>query len=276
MVKRCRMLLMLILACMLAGCASVHIGKPGIRIAGSDTMLPLNRVLAASYMRQRPGLSIICEGGGTSAGMQALLEGKADICAASRPIAPEEVSALAGRYHSIGMAHFVCKDALEIYLHPQNPVESLQTAQVKAIFSGKIRNWRQVGGADRPIHVYIRSVSSGTRRYFAEHLLQDVTYCKEAIEVDTNSEMARLVTNDPAAIGYGGNAYRTGVKICKLDGIAPTRDRAIESAYPLSRYLYFYTVEATHGRIKEFIDWVISPDVQMLIQVSGYYPIWRH
>ena len=238
-------------------------------------MLPLNRVLASAYVRQNPGISIICTGSGTSRGMQLLLQGKIDICAASRPTTPEEVRALAERYHSIGMAHFVCKDALEIFLHPENPVGSLLTAQVRAIFSGKITNWRQVGGEDRPIHVYIRSPQSGTRRYFAEHLLQDVAYCSDAIEVETNADMARRIMNDLAGIGYGGNAFREGVKICKLDDIAPTQARVCENVYPLSRYLYYYIVDTEQSRVRAFIDWVISPERQSLIEESGYFPIWK-
>jgi len=251
------------------------IHRSEIHLAGSDTMLPLNRVLAAAFMRQRPGLSIACAGGGTSTGMKLLIDGKIDLCAASRPIAPEEVRALAQRYHSIGMAHFVCKDALEVYLHPQNPIESLQTAQVKAIFAGQIKNWRQVGGHDQPIHVFIRSTRSGTRRYFAEHLLQDVAYSPDAIEVESNAEMARRVADDQMAIGYGGNAYRAGVKPIRLDGIAPGSAAVIENVYPLSRYLYYYTIEPPRGLVKAFIDWVISPDAQKLIEDSGYFSIWR-
>jgi phosphate transport system substrate-binding protein len=264
-----------LLAALIAGCAVLQSRKSVIRMAGSDTMLPLNRSLAAAFEQENPDWFIVCRGGETGAGMQALLAGKVDICAASRPIAPEEVRALAARYHSIGMAHFVCKDALEIYLHPQNRIASLQTGQLRAIFSGAIANWRQVGGEDRPIHLYIRSARSGTRRYFAEHLLRDIAYSPEAIEVDTNTEMARRIALDPGGIGYGGNAFREGVKVCNVDGIAPVPDRVRDGTYPLSRYLYYYTIAAPQGQVKEFIDWVISPDVQSLIEEAGYYPIWQ-
>ena len=207
--------------------------------------------------------------------MQALLEGRAHICAASRPIAHEEVRALAERYHSIGMAHFVCKDALEIYLHPQNPVKSLQITQLRAMFSGAITNWRQVGGEDRLVHLYIRSVRSGTRRYFAEHILRDSAYSSAAREVETNTEMARRIADDPGGIGYGGNAFREGVKVCSVEGIAPVPDRVRDGTYPLSRYLYYYTIAAPQGGVRAFIDWVISPEVQPLIEEAGYYPIWQ-
>lgn len=265
----------LLLAGLLAGCAATHARKSMIRIAGSDTMLPLNRSLAAAFAEENPGLVVDCRGGETGAGMQALLAGKADICAASRPIAPEEVRALAERYSSIGMAHFVCKDALEIFLHPENRIESLPSEQLRAIFSGAITNWRQAGGENRPIHLYIRSPRSGTRRYFAEHLLRDLAYSPEAIEVDTNLEMAQRIASDPGGIGYGGNAFREGVKVCRVDGVAPVLDRVRDGTYPLSRYLYYYTIAAPRGRIKEYIDWVISPGVQSLIEEAGYYPIWQ-
>jgi phosphate transport system substrate-binding protein len=206
--------------------------------------------------------------------MRALLEGKADICAASRPISPEEVRSLAEKYHSIGLAHFICRDAIEIFLHPSNPVMSLQSGQVKAIFSGKITNWRQMGGENHSIQIYIRTESSGTRRYFAEHLLQDVDYSANAIEVETNAAMVEHIANDPSGIGYGGNAFTKGVKVCKLDAIAPVLEKVNENAYPFNRYLYFYTIHQTYGPIKEFIDWVISPDAQPLIEQSGYFPIW--
>jgi len=260
---------------LMVACASVPRREPVIRIAGSDTMLPLNKVLAAAYDGGREKAVVKCQGGGTTRGMEALINGTVDICAASRPITAEEVKALAERYYSIGMAHLVCKDALEIWLHPRNSVQSLQTAQVQAIFSGKINNWRQVGGTDRPIHVYIRKQGSGTHRYFAEHLLQDLAYAAQAIEVASNAEMARSIARDPAAIGYGGHAFRGQLNACRLDGIAPDPEPVGDSAYPLSRYLYFYTVDATYGAVNEFIHWAVSPASQMLIENSGYIPIWR-
>ena len=136
-----------VLSWLIAGCSSFKfVGPTVIRIQGSDTMLLMTRRLAEGFMRDHSGISIYCHGGGTEIGARALANGSAHICMASRPLKPEELQMIADKYGSIGVAILIAKDALSIFVHPDNPAENLTKDQVKEIFTGIIKNWSQLGG----------------------------------------------------------------------------------------------------------------------------------
>jgi phosphate transport system substrate-binding protein len=245
-----------------------------IRIKGSDTMLILTERWAESYMTTHPGISIYAEGGGSATGIQALINGKIDICAASRPLNSDEVKPLAEKYGNIGISFLVAKDALSIYVNPANPVKDITLKQAKEIFSGKIRNWKLVGGNNEEIKVFIRPPTSGTHLYLKEHILEGDEYGANAIPIPTTAAIVDSVFNNPNAIGYGGIAYGSKVIHCQINGIHPSKENVRYDLYPISRYLYFYTIKKPQGEVKRFIDWVIGARGQEIVEEVGYIPLW--
>ncbi len=245
-----------------------------IRIKGSDTMLILTRRWAESYMRTHPGISVYAEGGGTATGIQALTNGETDICAASRPLTFEEIKPLAEKYRNIGISFLVAKDALSIYVHPQNPITDLTTKQIKEIFTGKIRNWNSVGGEDEAIKIFTRPTTSGTYLYFREHALDKLDFVAHSIVVPTTAAIVDSVFSNRNGIGYGGIAYGSKIVHCQINGINPSEENVRYDLYPLSRYLYLYTIEKPRGEVRKFIDWVISSEGQRIVEEVGYVPLW--
>lgn len=270
-----KMLISILIAAMVLNCVyRPAASQKIIRIKGSDTMLILNRRWAEVYMTTHPGISVYAEGGGSATGIQALIQEEIDICAASRPLTAEEVKPLAEKYRNIGISFLVAKDALSVYVNPNNPVKDLTLKQLKEIFTGAIENWHNVAGNDEPIKVLIRPPSSGTHLYFREHILEGEPYSENAVSVPTTAAIVDSVLNNPNAIGYGGIAYGTNVIHCQINGINPSEDNVRYDLYPLSRYLYFDTIKKPRGEVRKFIDWVISPEGQKIVKDVGYIPLW--
>ncbi|MBN2356525.1 phosphate ABC transporter substrate-binding protein [candidate division KSB1 bacterium] len=274
MLKRVSVLL-LVLALCFSQCAIFHRGGAKLRIKGSDTMAVLTQRWAESFMKRYPGISVHAQAGGTQTGIQALAEGDADICAASRTIMAEEMKLLGERYGKIGIEHLVGKDALIVYLHPQNPVKDLTLTQIKDIFTGKISNWQSVGGPNREIRIVSRSPKSGSHLYFREHVLDGEPYAASAETQPTTRSIVQAVSEQVNAIGYGGIAYAASVIPCRVNGIAASEENFRNDTYPIVRYLYLYTIDKPEGYTKTFIDWVLSAEGQQIVEQVGYLPLWR-
>jgi phosphate transport system substrate-binding protein len=245
-----------------------------IRIKGSDTMLILNRRWAEEYMKTHSGISVYVEGGGSAVGIKALINGDINICAASRPLRPEESQFLAQKYNTVGLSFLVAKDALSIYINPSNPVRNLTTGQVKNIFTGKINNWKAVGGDSAEITVLIRSPNSDTYLYLKEHTLNEEEYSRESITKPTTASIVQFIRENPLAIGYGGFAYGKDLVHCPINGVPPTIANIRNDTYPLTRYLYFYTIDTPPKPVQTFIDWVMSRTGQEIVKQVGYIPLW--
>ena len=246
-----------------------------IKIKGSDTMLELTKNLANRYMQKNPGVSIYVDGGGTASGIRALLRNEIDICTASRNLKPEEAKVLADYYESLGVFFLVAKDALSIYINPDNPVQNISTTQLKDIYECKITNWKELGGRNEKIIPVIRNTNSGTHLYFKEHILEGEEYCDDVIVKPTTRSIIEYVTTHKNAIGYGGMGYKGNVLDAKVNGIEPSPINAINDTYPITRYLHFFTSRTPRGAIKLFIDWVLSPEGQSVVKQSGYIPLWE-
>ncbi len=175
----------------------------------------------------------------------------------------------------VGVSILVAKDALSIYVHPDNPVRNLTTDQIRKIFIGDINNWSAVGGDDAPIHVINRMPTSGTFAYFQEHVLQGELYSTAGTALRTTKDVVETIANEKNAIGYGGMAYETDVYHCNINGVEPTRANVNNDSYPLTRYLYLYTTDKPQGKIKDFINWVLSEHGQDIVKWVGYFPIWQ-
>lgn len=254
--------------------ASLRSTSNTLRIKGSDSMLLLVQRLADQYMVQHLGTSISVDGGGSVIGIEALINGTAEICATSRPFSTEEIQRLAQRYHSIGISILCAKDALSIVVHPTNPVSNLSINEIKNIFCGKITNWKTVGGSDLPITLYSREPNSGTFLYFEEHVLLGEAYSDKRLVMPGTHAIINGIIRDSTGIGYSTFAYANNVKRLSVNGVAPTPDNVRNGTYPISRYLYFYTINQPEGEIKKFVDWVVGLEGQTVVKANGYIPLY--
>lgn len=259
------------------GCASAP--EPRTRelvVVGSDTMVELNRRLAEAFMRAHPGDTVRVEGGGSGIGIEALVAGRAEIAACSRPLASAEVAALYERFETLGVRFLVAQDALSVYVNQANPVRDLGLEQLRGIFSGSITDWAEVGGTNGEIVVVVRPPSSGTHRFFRDHVLLGAPYSARALSIPTTRGILSAVHDEPRAIGYGGLAYRRqGVVQISVAGVGPTRDNVRANAYPLARYLSYYTAKPPHNLAQRFIDWSLGPQGQRVVAEVGYIPLWE-
>ena len=238
-------------------------------------MLQLTEKLAEEYMKLNPGLSIYVYGGGTSVGVRALINGEIDICTASRNLKPDETKALADYYGTVGLFYLIAKDALCVYVNPYNPVKNLTIEQLKKIFECKITNWNELGGKNQKIIPVIRNLNSGTHFYFQEHILEGDEYCSEAVIEATTRSVLEYIENNEGAVGYGSIGYKGNVVYAKIEGIEPSDKTAQNDVYPITRYLHFFTSKVPKGAVKDFIDWVLSPDGQRIVEQSGFIPLWE-
>lgn len=266
----------------LAGCARRQGDgeQKTVTVKGSDTMVILGQRFAEVYMNQHPGKSIQVTGGGSGTGIAALINGSTDIAQSSRPMKPSEAQQVKEKFGVDVLETPVALDGLAVYLHQSNPVNELTLAQVKAIYTGKITNWKEVGGKDAPIVLYSRENNSGTYVYFKEHVLENEDYAATAQTLAGTAAVVNAVSKDAQAIGYGGIAYHTGIKDVKLKkddrspAIPPTQENVVSGTYPISRYLYFYTAgKPTNPVAEEFIRWVVSEAGQAVVKEVEYYPL---
>jgi len=254
-------------------------GPISITIKGSDTMLVLVQKWAEAFLQKHPDKAIQVTGGGSGFGIDALITGQADICNASRQITRSEIEMIKLRFSTVGVEIPCARDGIAVYLNEQNPVSELTLQQVGDIFSGRITNWRDVGGLSAPINLYGRENNSGTYDVFKEVVVR-TDYSRNCQELPGNIAIVNAVIRDPNGIGYGGAAFATtGVKDCKLKvsdtatAYAPTPETMQQGLYPVSRYLYMYTRSRPKGDLKMFINWVLSKEGQQIVTQLGYFPL---
>lgn len=260
----------------LYGCSFNVSQKNIVTVSGSDTMFELTSKLAEEYMKGHPGFSVKVEGGGTAAGIKQLIMGEIDICTASRNLKPDEAKQLADYYGSLGLVFLIAKDALSIYLHPNNSVDNLTFDQLKKIFVSDIENWKSVGGIDTIITPVIRNPNSGTYLYFKDHVLDGDEYAENSVVIPTTKEIVKYVEKNVNAIGYGGMGYTGKIKHIRIDGVEPTEANVRNDTYPIIRYLHFFTSKTPGGEAKKFIDWVLSPSGQSVVRKAGFIPLWEN
>ena len=250
-----------------------------ITIKGSDTMVLLGQRWAEQYMAKVPGTAIQVTGGGSGTGISALINGTTDICQASRSMSEAEKNSLRERYKTPGEEIPVARDGLSVYVNAANSVKTLNMEQLRLIFTGKVTNWKEVGGKDAKIILYSRENSSGTYVFFKEHVLKNADYAQRAQSMPGTAAVVNAVSKEKNGIGYGGAAYAKGIKVVpiKKDGssaaITPDLAHVQDGSYPLSRPLFFYTRNQPAGEIKTFIDWVLSKEGQDIVTKVGYFPV---
>jgi len=249
-----------------------------ITVKGSDTMVILAQKWAEIYMKAHPELAIQVTGGGSGTGISALINGSTDICNASRQMKRSEMDKLKDRYASLGVEIPCAKDGITIFLNESNPVKELSLKQLSGIYSGKIKNWREVGGADAGIRLYGRENSSGTYVFFKDNVVK-ADYAASCQTLPGTAAVVNAVAKDPYGIGYGGAAYATGVKHCavkkdeKSTAYVATPETVKTGQYPISRYLYMYLKNRPTGDLKTYIDWILGPEGQSIVASVGYFPV---
>jgi len=246
-----------------------------IRIKGSDTMLGLVEMLSREYMRLHPNVAIYVDGGGSKNGIASLTSKEIDIAMVSRLLTPDEIAMFAAENQSIGISYLIAKDAISIYIHPDNPVKDFTIDRLRKIFTCRINNWKELGGFDHIINLFIRNPNSGTYYYFQQIVLNGESFCSAASSESNTNKLVGKIAKDKYAIGFGGIGFDDGVEHAKVNGVEPTEENIRKDLYPLSRYLYFITLKQPEGAVKNFIDWVLSHYAQSLIKQSRYVPIWN-
>jgi phosphate transport system substrate-binding protein len=260
-------------------------GKNVVQIKGSDTMVNLGQAWAEKYMEVNPQDFISVTGGGSGTGLSALISGTCDIAASSRNIKAKEIE-LAGKKGIKPFEIKVALDGLAVVVNPKNPVSKLTTAQLAGIFTGKITNWKQVGGLDSKIVILSREVNSGTHVYFKEHILRrndpnsTEEFAGSALMLSSSQAIADEVAGNPDAIGYYGMGYisdkQKAISVAKdpnSEFIAPTIDNVISGKYPISRPLLLYTNGQPTGMVKKFVDFVLSKEGQEIVKKTDFVPV---
>jgi phosphate transport system substrate-binding protein len=249
-----------------------------ITIKGSDTMVIIAQRWAEVYMKSHPEVALQVTGGGSGTGISALINGATDICNASRPMKQSEMDQLKERYGSLGIEIRCAKDGITVYLNESNPVKELSVKQLSGIYTGKIKNWKEVGGPDAEIKLYGRENSSGTYVFFQENVVKG-DYATSCQTLPGTAAVVNAVKNDKYGIGYGGAAYSKGIKQCmvkkddKSQAYAPSAETIKNGTYPISRYLYMYLRNRPTGELKNYIDWILGPEGQKLVVEQGYFPV---
>lgn len=247
------------------------------KLKGSDTVLPLAQK-EAEVFGKKTGKSVTVVGGGSGVGIAALLEGTTDIAMSSRAMKFDEKVKFQESGKSL-VTKIIAYDALAVVVNPANPVSKLTRAQLEGIFTGKITNWKQVGGADLKIIPYSRESSSGTYEFFKEHVLMNKNYVNSILSMPATGAIIQSVSQTKGAIGYVGLAYITkGIKTIHVsfDGkkyIEPSEETAKNKTYPVIRPLYFYMDKKAEAKSKPLVDFIMSAEGQRIVAQVGYVPV---
>lgn len=257
----------------------INAQKVACKIKGSDTCLPLSQKFAESFINKNKGSNISVVGGGSGVGIAALLSGTTDIAQASRKMKMSEKMKLQDAGHKV-VETIIAYDALAVVVNPTNKVSQLTREQLSDIFTGKITNWKEVGGDDMKIIVYSRETSSGTYEFFKESVMKKKNYTKTALLMPATGAVVQSVSQTKGAIGYIGLAYvEKDVKALKVsyDGgkafVAPNVENAKNKSYPVTRPLFYYYTGSTTAKIKPLIDYILSAEGQAIVLKEGYVPV---
>lgn len=251
---------------------------------GSDTLVNLALAWAEAYMHLHPEVRISVTGGGSGTGIAAMINGTVDIANASREMKPEELAA-AKANGITPVEHVVARDAIAVVVHPDNPVDKLTLQQISDIYTGRITNWREVGGEDRPIVLLSRESNSGTYVYFLENVVRlgkkdsKLLFSPDTLLMPSSEGISAEIRQNRNAIGYDGLGYVTPDQ--KVIAVAADEDSPYvlpsvatvnDGSYPISRPLYMYTAGEPTGHIRAYLDWILT-EGQGLVAELGFVPL---
>ena len=252
---------------------------------GSDTLVNLALAWAEKYHELHPNIEISVTGGGSGTGIAALINSTVDIANASRKITPGEIEQ-AKANGGDPVEFVVAKDAIAIVVNPGNPVTQLTIKQLSDIYSGKINNWKDVGGEDRVIVRLSRETNSGTHVFFLENVVRmgnpdDKTlFSTDTLLLPSSEGITSETRDNPNAIGYDGLGYVTPevkvVAVGRESGgpyVLPSADSVNNGQYPISRDLYMYTDKQPAGAVADYLNWIMTGDAQAIVTQLGFVPI---
>ncbi len=249
------------------------------KIKGSDTVLPLSQKEAENYMKANPSQTVTVTGGGSGVGISALIEGTTDIAQASRKIKFDEKQKLQ-EGGKTAKEVIIAYDALAIVVNPSNKVTNLTREQLEGIFTGKIKNWKEVGGGDMKIVPYSRETSSGTYEFFKESVLKNKNYMNGIMSMPATGSIIQSISQTKGAIGYVGLAYLNkdvkAIHVSYDKGATytePSVANAKNKSYPIVRPLFFYYVTTSEKVVKPFIDYILSDKGQKTVSEIGFITI---
>ncbi|MBN2380213.1 PstS family phosphate ABC transporter substrate-binding protein [candidate division WOR-3 bacterium] len=259
-----------------AGCGKNKEMEGILQVRGSDTMLQLSTSWAEAYMKINPKVQIAVTGGGSGTGIAAMINGTIDIANASRKIKDKEIEEAKGKGIE-PVEHVVARDGISVVVNPSNPVRELTQAQIKDMYTGKITNWKDVGGPNHDITLCARDNSSGTYAFFQEHVLEEEDYSPKALNLQSNSAIVEEVAQNEYAIGYIGLGYLVdaGDKVAavKVEGVMPSNETVASGEYKISRVLNMYTNGEPEGLVKAFLDFIMSEEGQKIVSDEGFVPL---
>lgn len=271
----------------LFGCSPVEAKGDSntIQIKGSDTMVNLGQAWAEEFMMENPDVSIAVTGGGSGTGIAALISGTCDIAETSREMKAQEIELAKKNGHDV-REFKVAVDALAVIVHPANPVRELTFEQISGIYTGKITNWKELGGKDQKILVLSRERNSGTHVYFLEHVVRKGNekgpeqFAPSVLMLPSSHVIVEEVSQSESAIGYLGLGYVThkvkSVAVSQNQAgpfVLPSKNTAMDKTYAIARPLLFYTETEPTGVQKAFIDFVLSPKGQEIVENMDFVPL---
>lgn len=259
-----------------------------IQVKGSDTMVNLAQAWAEEYKKVAPAVEVEVSGGGSGVGIAALLKGTIDIANASRNMKPMEIETARANTQKDPKEFIVGYDALAIYVHKDNPLNEITIEQLAQIYAegGTVTKWSQLGitipgVSDDNIVQISRQSSSGTYEFFREHVLDKKDFKLGSRDMNGSKEVVELVGTTKTAIGYSGMGYATEsvkvLKVCSKTGepaYLPSIENVHNKTYPLARSLLMYTLGEPAGAVKNYIDYILSAAGQVIVQESGYVPLF--
>jgi phosphate transport system substrate-binding protein len=292
--RKTAVIISLLIIFLISGCiVSDQTTSDGISISkisiivnkGSDTLVNLALAWAEAYHQQYPQVEISVTGGGSGTGIAALINGTVDLANASRQIKTEEIQQATDN-GIIPMEHIVARDAIAVIVNPENPVNQLTIQQLSDIFSGKINNWSEVGGDDRPIVRLSRETNSGTHVFFLENVIRmgdpnnKTLFSPDTLLLQSSEGITVETRDNPNVIGYDGLGYVTPeVKVIAVAKdnlgpyVLPSADSVNEGEYPIARDLYMYTNGDPTGAVLDYLNWITMADAQGVVTKLGFVPI---
>jgi phosphate transport system substrate-binding protein len=274
--------LVLAVALLLASCSS---GRRAIQIKGSDTMVNLGQAWAEDFMKNNPAVAIAVTGGGSGTGIAALISGTTDIAVTSRNMEPKEIEMAKKKGVKPKEIH-VANDGITLVVNPANPIDKLTVKQLSDIFTGKITNWKALGGVDSKIVALSRERNSGTHVFFLGHVVKlgdaksGNEFAPSVLMMPSSQSIIDEVVANANAIGYVGLGYLTAkekaLAIARDENspyVLPSVKSVTAKQYPISRSLLFYTNGEPGEKIKPFIDFVLSPAGQAIVLKMDFVPI---
>ena len=273
------------------GCDTSRRAEPGtIRAVGSNTMVNMAQMWAEAYRTVEPAVTVKVLGGSSGIGIAKLIAGEATMANASRALTEEEKRRAREGTGKEPVGITVAYDALAVYVHKDNPIQSLTLGQLAQIFGRgrEITSWSQLGvdaaalpaGTGDAIVAVGRQPTSGTYVTFHDTVLKDLPYSEDVRQLAGSAELVQFVAENAAAIGYSGMGYKTdGVKFVKLAASAqeeprePSRENVRNHTYPLARPLRAYTLDAPAGAVKAYVNWILSSTGQEIVGKSGFISV---